>query len=219
MEMHPYYTEIPLRSFEAFEFEGHLSEALLALIVDPLEAEDVSRAIREVYPTRIELAINGKIADAPIALADFLNLPSKHAFEQLKITLSQWAMTKSSSDAIVGLARWDRRLGAWCACACSRVAQSFYSEEHLESIEITEAWVRGEADMEEVKYAYRIATNMSAAGTSVKRAVGVAFMSPAYFARTSLEYAMIAVSELFDLEVSDDVFRSAISNACLTFPE
>lgn len=219
MQMHPYYTEVPLRSFEAMAFEGNLSEVLLALIVDPNEAEDVSLTIQNVYDTKIELDFEGKIISAPITLEDFQNLPSKNAFEQLKITLSQWAMTKSSTDAIIEIARWDRRLGAWCACACSREGQMFHGEENLKSIAITEAWVRGEADMEEVKYAYRLVRDNSSAGTSAKRAAGVAFMSPAYFAKTSVDYAMTAVSEYVGPEERvERLFRNTISDACLTFP-
>ena len=112
MQMHPYFTEIPLRSFVAMAFDGHLSEVLLALIVDPHEADDVSRTIWDVQEARIELLQDGRIVEAPIRMDDFLNLPSKNALEHLKITLAQWVFTFERAPEPMGLlTKWSPRLG------------------------------------------------------------------------------------------------------------
>jgi hypothetical protein len=154
---HSQYTEIPLRSFEAMTFEGNLSEVLLALIVDPLEAVDVARTILDIYPTEIELSLNGNVVDASIALSDFVNLPSKHAFEQLKITLAQWVMTtKQADDALKTLTEWDGRFGVWCACAVAREAiRSIPKDElrPLRAIKAAEAWVSGKSSVRRARNA------------------------------------------------------------------
>jgi hypothetical protein len=184
MEMHPYFTEIPLRSFEAMAFEGNLSEVLLALIVDPHEAKDVSLTILDIRPATIELAFGSKTIDAPITLSDFQNLPSKHAFEQLKITLAQWVMTtERAHDALRVLTEWNLRFGVWCACAVAREALRFVPEGELRplrAIETAEAWVRGTATAAQVSAsasaaitAYSSAANANA--TAVRDATNAAY--------------------------------------------
>jgi hypothetical protein len=232
MQMHPYFTEIPLRSFEAMAFEGHLSEVLLALIVDPHEAEDVSRMIRDIYSTRIELDFDGKITSAPITLSDFQDLPSKHAFEQLKITLAQWVMTTERADSAVGaLASWDRRFGVWCACAAARDALRFVPEDEerpLRAIEAAEAWVRGMATRAQVsaaREAARAAARAAYAAFAAARAADAAYYAAdrasaaaaadaaraAYAAAADAAADAARVAELVRL-------REVVANACLTFP-
>jgi hypothetical protein len=154
MQMHPYFTEIPLRSFEAMAFEGHLSEVLLALIVDPHEAADVAREINEIHETWIELAPD---SEAPIALEDFERLPTKDAFEKLKITLAQWVMTTERADiALRILAEWDVRFGIWCACAVAREALPVineYEQRPSIAVDVAEEWVRGMAAKEDAHHA------------------------------------------------------------------
>jgi hypothetical protein len=161
MEMHPYFTEIPLRSFEAMAFEGNLSEVLLALIVDPHEAEDVAKSIQEIQSTRIELDFDGELISSPIALADFQNLPSKNGFEKLKITLAQWVMTtKSAFFPLKTLSEWDQRFAVWCACAVSREAIRFVGKSEnrpIRAIETAEAWVCGRVGINAVRLAYEAA--------------------------------------------------------------
>jgi hypothetical protein len=156
MEMHPYFTEIPLRSFEAMAFDGKLSEILLALIVDPHEANDVSRAILDIYPTRIDLVSNEdgrSIVDAPVRIEDFMDLGLK-SFDAMKITVAQWVMTTDgASDALRVLTVWDRRFGVWCACAVAREALHYVLAEDqrpLRAIEAAEAWAIGKATIETV---------------------------------------------------------------------
>lgn len=143
MQMHPYYTEIPLRSFEAMAFDGHLSEVLLALIVDPHEADDVSRTIWDVQEARIELLQDGRIVEAPIRMDDFLNLPSKNALEHLKITLAQWVFTFERAPEPMGLlTKWSPRLGVWCACSVAKEIHWYDDNDPvLRSIEVAEQWV------------------------------------------------------------------------------
>jgi hypothetical protein len=242
--MHSYYTEIPQRSFDAIVKNGYLIEVLVALLVDPLEAEDVSDSIESRTSTAIKLEVNDRVFSAPIELADFQNLPSKDAFEKLKITLSQWAMTTDgANDALRELTMWDRRFGVWCACAVAREALRFVpkgEERPLLAIETTEAWVLGRAALEDVRraandayaadaayvsvYAYAYASAASAAANAAfaaVRAVGhETYATTAAFAAARAAAYNAYISAAARPTEADELLRLTwvAANACLTFP-
>lgn len=248
MEMHPYYTEIPLQSFDAMSFEGHLSEVLLALIVDPHEAKDVARTIQEIHETWIYFVSDGKVVDAPIALADFQNLPSKHAFEQLKITLAQWVMTTKQADvALQTLSEWDQRFAVWCSCAVARTVLDLIPRGELRPlrvIETAEAWVRGKATISDVVVARASADAAYEAASAAYDAARVvnansyrsargrvsedvtrqaaeaayAACSATYADGRSVDAAARAVARTYSTTGELIRLREVVANACLTFP-
>jgi hypothetical protein len=178
MPRHNVFTEIDARSYAAIVKNGWLSEVILALLVDPLEAEDVADSIRGRSETAIKLEVNGRIFVAPITLKEFQNLPSRYAFEKLKITLSQWVMTTKRADiAVKTLTIWDRRFGVWCVCAIVREALRFVPEGELRplrAIETAEAWVRGMATAAQVSAAYADAAAYAAAADAATSAAAAA---------------------------------------------
>lgn len=248
MEMHPYFTEIPLRSFEAMAFEGHLSEVLLALIVDPLEAEDVSRAIWDVQEVRIELNEDGRIVEAPIRLEDFLDLGSK-MFEQMKITIAQWTMAHGDAeDALRSIAALDRRLAIWCAsdvaAGCLGLVPAMYSSPSR-AINMAKAWIVGLANTTHVALASSAACRLaekleaeseySANETSQARIAAIASAaysasSVFYVSEDNSQVVFHAAQARSAQEVSttgaadnsaypgDIRLQEVIANACMTFP-
>jgi hypothetical protein len=242
--MHSYYTEIPLRSFDAIVKNGYLSEVLMALLVDPLEAEDVADSVKSRTMTAIYLEVNGHTVSAPIGLADFQNLPSKDAFEKLKITLSQWVMTtKRASGALRELTMWDRRFGVWCACQVAREALRFIPRSEprpLRAIKTAEAWVRGTATEDQADTAaqgaeayaeiaeneygdYLVFEASSAASSASYTVVGYDFAGDAAAGSAS---AFAYSAQASDPDVDWDEVREAelirlrevVAAACLTFP-
>jgi len=227
--MHSYYTEIPERSYAAIVKNGYLSEVLVALLVDPLEAEDVAESIKSRTGTTIKLEVNERVFSAPIELADFQGLPSKDAFEKLKITLSQWAMTTGrADDALRVLTMWDRRFGVWCACQVAREALRFVPKDEqrpLRAIETAEAWVVGKATTDDVRSAsaaaadaYAYAAYAATYGAAYAVAAADDAASAARFAAYRAADAAGAsasaaanVSELAHL-------CTIVSDACLSFP-
>jgi len=244
MKMHSYYTEIPQRSFEAIVKNGYLSEVLMALLVDPLEAEDVAESIKDRTDAAIKLEANGYIVSAPIGLADFQNLPSKDAFEKLKITLSQWVMTtKRASGALRELTMWDRRFGVWCACQVAREALRFIPRSEprpLRAIKTAEAWVRGMATEDQVDVAAQAAETCaeiaeneygdylvfeaSSAASSAAYTVGNYNLGGDAVICSASAFAYSAQASDPDVDW-DDVreaefirLREVVAAACLTFP-
>ena len=157
---HPYYTEIYQRSFDAIVKNGWLSEILLALITDPLEAEDLAERLERdsletlwILPT----TRGERRYLAPTSLEDFRSL-SLDAKTSWHITMAQWVMRfKEANVALQSLIRYDRKLGAWCVCQVAREALRFVPNGELRplvAIETTEAWTLGKGTIEEAKEAY-----------------------------------------------------------------
>lgn len=145
--MHSIYTEIDARSYDAIVKNGYLSEVLLALLVDPLEAEDVADSVTTRDMGKISISVNGLVSSAPISPADFQALPSKDGFEKMKITLSQWAAVAADArESLLPMATWDVRFGIWCACQVARSALVYVpsgEERPLFAIEAAERWLQG----------------------------------------------------------------------------
>jgi hypothetical protein len=238
MPAHNVFSEIDARSYASIVKNGWLSEVILALLVDPLEAADVAESIKSATGTAIELKLNGRVFEAPIGLSDFQNLPSKDAFEKLKITLSQWAMTMGYANvSLRTIAEWDRRFGAWCACAVARDALRFVPRNELRplrAIETTESWVLGMATAESAAgAAYAAAT----AGAAYSSAADAAAYSAAYASNAASNDAAAAAAADAASASADAAARASnavawtsnrsaelvrlcevVSNACLTFP-
>jgi hypothetical protein len=123
MEMHPYLTKIPSRSFDIIYKNGWLSEALLALVVDPMAAEDVEKTLERVREriTIVPDFEDNLPYDAPIRLADFKDLGSQWVQVMLE-TMAQWVMYQegNATAAIGSICLIDRRIAAWCACSVAR---------------------------------------------------------------------------------------------------
>jgi|JI10StandDraft_1071094.scaffolds.fasta_scaffold01000_27 hypothetical protein len=144
MPRHSIYTEIDTRSYNAIVKYGWISELLLALLVDPLEAEDVGESLKRWNHTEI-LITGGR---APTSRSDFIDLHSRSAFEKMKITLAQWSASMTNSEeALRILFDWDFRFAAWCGCAVARDSLKFVPKEDrrpIDAIESAESWVRGD---------------------------------------------------------------------------
>lgn len=145
MLMAPYYTEVPRRSFEAIVKNGWLSEILLALITDHLEAEDLAERLERKDGEQLWVlpAANGERRYlAPISVGDFreLNIEAKTSW---RVTMSQWAMHfEEATSAIRSLTAYDYSLGVWCACQVAREGLRFvpYGEDRPRvAIELAES--------------------------------------------------------------------------------
>jgi len=223
MKTHPYFTEIPQRSFDAIVKNGYLSEVLVALLVDPLEADDVAESIYRKTETAIRLSANYHIFSATIELADFQGLPSKDAFEKLKITISQWVMTTNrADDALRVLAMWDRRFGVWCACQVARDALRFVpsgEQRQLRAIEATEAWVNGKATLDEVRSSGTAANDAANAVSHADTLYAAVYASAAAYGANVAYYAANAAACAADNDAVELIrLREVVANACLTFP-
>jgi hypothetical protein len=245
MPRHNVFTEIDSKSYAAIVKNGYLSEVLLALLVDPLEAADMADSIQRIQATRIELAFDGKIIDAPITLKDFHSLPSKDAFEKLKITLSQWVKTTDvASEALRVLSIWDRRFCVWSACAVARESLRYVPAEEqrpLRAIEAAEAWVIGRATIETVRDAYAAADDAAedavvdynnaaiyaaadyAAAADAATSAAAAANAAAYVDTFDTETVAYAAANAYASWGANRYaelirLREVVANACLTFP-
>ncbi len=115
---HPQYTEVYLRSYDAIVRYGLLEEVAFALLVDPLEAEDLSERIGHRTDGRLMIRSLDALeppSPAPSLLSDAVSMGSK-AVSALLITLGQWVKAQTSAeDALVGLFNYDTRVSMFCA--------------------------------------------------------------------------------------------------------
>lgn len=112
MKMHSYYTEVEARSYDAIVKNGWLSEVLLAMVVDPLEAADVADVI-----IRNDAAKTMMIDGSQRALLSLSYGLGASFLDRVKITASQWVSQQSDGRSVMAqLAGWDQKLGVWCAC-------------------------------------------------------------------------------------------------------
>ena len=81
--------------------------------------------------------------DSPIALQ--CGTP----YMQVRNALAAWVMDQSEAQlALKYLAKWDRKLGVWCAVACAETALGYISADEKRpriALETARAWVRGKA--------------------------------------------------------------------------
>lgn len=241
-KMHSYYTEIPLRSFDATVKNGWLSEVLTALLVDPLEAEDVAETLARSDTTyRMVFSLRDGVREpVPISLEYFMSLPSKSVFERLKITVAQWIMTQPDAmQAAYETTAWDQRFGVWCTCQAVRVCLPnvrFDDPNPSDAIAAAERWVIGLANVDAVNDAANKAIDSAvsaevdgdvaassaadAAAFSANAALGSGFKAAAYAndaissAATSILTARRQTSRV---TVSVEL-RDVMARSCLTFP-
>lgn len=203
MLMAPYYTEVPRRSFEAIVKNGWLSEILLALVTDPLEAEDLAERLERGTGESLWVlpAAKGQRRYlAPTSVGDFhkLNIEAKTSW---RVTMAQWVMHfKEARSAMKSLTSYDRRIGVWCACQAARKALPFLRNGEprpLQAIETTESWLRGKATVDQVQKsadaAYSAANDASAFAATYSGADYAAAVSAFYAAQASATSASAAV--------------------------
>lgn len=235
MKMHPYYTEIPLRSFYAMFRSGGLSEVLLALITDPLEAEDFASLLVRDTPDSIRIRLPDRNVAAPISVADFKEM-SLASVEKWRITLAQYVMSfEDASNAMRSLARYDRRLGVWCSIALIRGVMTELRPPLLDPtyrvVQAADGWVRGVVSLDELNLtgdaldeAYRSTANTSVNFLSMR--VGLAALNLVYGARNRpvifcanvVKYVSDVISPSRLSTEPPPALREVIANACMTFP-
>ncbi len=247
MRMHPYYTEVHRRSFDAIVKNGWLSEILMALIADPdnsMDLADVLRRNGKDQSLSIDLQRRGERPHpAPISVSEFADRGT-WAVDRWRITLAQWAMSfKEARPALHSLTLYDRRLGVWCACQVAREALRYTPDvgnSARVSIETTEAWVMGQATIAQVKSATDDAVYAGwSAGIDSADASAAYISDDAAYAATvddDLSAANIAshtadaantawrTANANNAEVDADSgaelirLREVVANACMTFP-
>lgn len=224
--MHPIYTMIPQRSFDAYVKRGDIVEVMCALIVDPNQAYAMARE----YGVR----------DTPHSLSDFEKAGGSDAVETALLAASIWTMQQGSADtAISDIVYWDRRVAVWCACQVARTVLRFIpagEDKSLRAIITAEAWVDGRADISQVRASamelrktYRpSATSYSNANASAHYAAESAISDSAAFNAVRMAAQAIVYSHPdyrtpgFDsgVAVREELvrLREVIADACLTFP-
>lgn len=244
MKMAPYYTEVPRRSFEAIVKNGWLSEILLALITDPLEAEDLAERLERIKKGEqlwvLPVAKGQRRYSAPISVDDFreLNIEAKTSW---RVTMSEWVMQLDNArKAILSLTRYSQHLGVWCACQLAREALysiPFFSDMPHKFITITESWVVGAATSAQVR---DIVENSPPVpwGSFNSEASQSAYTASYYVARAAshgpsavlqAENSSIrSANAIVERSGPADVFnrsnaelvrlREVVANACMTFP-
>lgn len=218
--MHPIYTEIPQRSYDALVRNGMLEEVLLALITDPLAAEDMWEEI--VRDTKVRPSVTSR---------DFADL-GVDMLSKWRITTAQWVTEERDA---LGAMRWittyDCRLGIWCTCRVAReMLRSVHPRElalHTSAIEISEAWLKGQATIEQVRESAVYVTNTS---SSTYYAVTAAAYSDFASKRSDMALhvgAMVRADantkpgctrwlSVFNEELSS--LKEVVANACFSFP-
>lgn len=241
MEMHPYYTEIPLRSFQAIVRNGLLSEILLALITDPLEAVDLAERLERPEKGKqiwvLPADKSQRRYPAPTSVEDFreLNIEAKASW---RVTMAQLVMRfDQSMPALLFLTRYDQKLGVWATCQVAREAINAVPKAGklvLPVVRITEAWVRGKATgIEVTSSAAKLRRSAPSFGDDEQ--LGFAFYAAWYAARSvevpsnveiaavrsanAIAYHRNLRSKLIERRDAELVrLREVIANACMTFP-
>lgn len=189
-KMHKVYTEVPQRSYDAIVKEGWLSELLLALITDPLEAEDLARnLVRDPAKQSIAIRQHGgdyAVYPAPVSPRDFADLGA-NAIASWKITISQGISNQQGQGiGLYPLAKYNTRLGSWCVCQVVRLVLPMVrkgDDRPKKAVEAAEAWVRGEAKKSAVEAAAQeVVQCIRASAEGVETSAAAAAMSAAYLA-------------------------------------
>lgn len=240
---HPYYTEIYQRSFDAIVKNGWLSEILLALITDPLEAEDFAERLERTSPEALWILPYGKgerRCPAPIFIEDFKML-SMNAETQWRVTLAKWVMRFAQADeAVRSLIYYETRVGVWAACQVVREAMRFIPADEdrpVEAVIRTERWASAKGTAAEATKAGDAALECSEE-LAGENAVAEDSAYAAYLVSNSISYRPEAE---YAVEVTAGVLASAyykyesirwnikrdselvrlrevVANACMTFP-
>ena len=128
-----YYTNVYQKSFEVFAKRSKkLDPLLIALMVDPLEAEDAKREFGNKIPHSLE---------------DFRSRDGQMAVDAALQTVAQWLVKQESIQmSIPEIAKWNSKLTVWMGI---RQVDSFLSfaktsdPRPREALRLAEEWVRG----------------------------------------------------------------------------
>lgn len=144
--MHPVYTEVPQRSYDAYVTGNRpkLTEVMCAFVVDPDEAIDSAKE----YGVR----------RTPHSL-DVVRSMGAGAVDAALITISQWVSKQSGAGfAIEQIGNYDRHLGMWCVCILGpdvvKLLSSMGRREGQRVILLLKGWSKGIVSADEVMSAF-----------------------------------------------------------------
>jgi hypothetical protein len=196
------YTLIPNQSFDAYVRRGTLREVLCALIVQPEEAED--------------MAEEHGVEETPHSMGAFELAGGSKAVSAALQTTAEWTMRQHvADDAILQIAKWNSRLGVWCACQVAREALRYVipgEERPRIAIETAERWVWVGATTEELRVAYTAArdANYDAADLGDAQADDPSAYATYRASSYAAESASFAVGCASAVDDADDFVREAV---------
>ncbi len=137
-KMHESFSRVHQRSYDVFVGNSivHLDPLMMALAVDPLEAED---------------AASSRSSDIPHSLEYFSSI-SRLAYLSAIETISQWVLHHPGEQKIKQMAMYSPRLAVWCTAQAVRdVLRLLPPEEErpLTAVATAERWVMGESSGEQ----------------------------------------------------------------------
>lgn len=223
------YPCVPIRSLNAIFRCNTLKSLMIALSVDPEEAEDLADA--------------GTVAleKVPYGYADFAARGAK-ALDAALQTVSQWVANAGAAPmAAHYLVQWDRRVGVWCLATIVEAALRPYVNGdlfHRETIELAKVYAatgRSDRDLSRRQSVYRRSTSgkiwMQSAALLVDLSVGGYRLEQypsfgagtASTARESIVRSLIAEGNRDERWVMteyrvDEECRRMMADACLSFP-
>ena len=160
--------------------------------------------------------------------------------EAVAKALSDWALEQSDAREVLRtIARADRRIGVWLACASARTTLRYVpvgEDRPRLAIETAERWTRGDATESEciaaadatyTAYVADAGADAAVAAYAAAYAAAAAYSSAADAAAYSADYAARAATRaaapsaekyraIRDAELI--LLREVVANACLTFP-
>lgn len=237
------FSKVERESLDSLVEKGLLTELMLALLLSPSDAAEMSRNISSRDASKILLKDGSR---APIYPGNFSSL-NVAWYEAMKLTLSEWVMWNSSAyEALRDLGNWDRRMGVWCACKVAEEGLEYIRDDHElaeASLAETRSWVFDPGSTVRVKSAANAAYarrpyetswpdhRKSAAIAAVKAVYGAAeavFGDPDHAGDAAYEVASAralaagnsvnsaAWKQKLDEELSD--LRKVVADACLAYP-
>lgn len=237
--MHKDFPLIPQRSYDAIVRNGWLSEVLLALIVDPLEAEDFALGVGR-YKEYERLYNEHPYAPhraLPIHADDFVKQGS-NATDAWRQVIMQWVgQQKDARPALSSLTLYNRWLGAWCVSHVAREVLDLVAgnkDSLLKQINATEDWACGKLTTGQVRElaasvdpydTYDFVANV--ARSSMSAAMIIDDYNAAEAAKRLAERVADAYAEAsgtseerWTTVCSEELvrLRGVVAEACMTFP-
>lgn len=129
--------------------------------------------------------LHGDGEDSPLSLRwETSHVWTPEHREAVAVALHDWVLEQSDAREVLRtIARADRRVGVWLACACARTALRYVSageDKPRLAIETAERWVRGLATEHECRKAAAYAAARAAASAASAYAAAYAAASAAY---------------------------------------
>ncbi len=223
------FTCVPRGSFEALVLHGWLTEVVLALVTDPLEAQDLSE---EVGPPVDFMGPCGQKLIRQTEEGSFRVVPSSldvyrmgaSMVDAWRLTMSQWVtVVDDPRSAMEGLMSYEIRIGTWCSSQLMRSLFAASATEVAEWVGIldhAEAWVRREATEDSLIERGGKADEDAYASLETELAARVAWIIGSANV-VDMSKDSVRMLQLYG-ELAEPEFRiaatQAISNACLSFP-